>query len=229
MWLTDRATRRSNRPRRPRPTPRPAEASVPGCNTRVTHEHAPIRDPRKRLDRNRGSGSRNGAKRSGNTVSGKRCQSRRRGALPVGHVARQCLVEPLGRRMHDSSSRSCSISCRVSSPTPSARQFIDNELDIVSLVEPLGRQEHDRSSIVLESVKRRSSLGRREARQFVDNLLEILSRRSSRTTRARQFVDTCSTSCLVDPLARRDGDRGSSASTVNGPFVPIECAGKLVP
>ena len=42
-------------------------------------------------------------------------------------------------------------------PTPSARQFIDNELDIVSLVEPLGRHEHDSSSIVLDIVSRRSS------------------------------------------------------------------------
>ena len=156
-----------------------------GPKSRDSHERTAIRDPRKRLDRNRGSGPRNRVKRSGTTVSGKRCQSRRRWALPVWHVARQCLVEPLGRRVHDSSSRSCSISCRVSSPTPSARQFIDNELDIVSLVELLGRQEHDSSSIVLESVKRRSSLGRREARQFVDNVLDIVSRRSSRTTRRR--------------------------------------------
>ena len=38
----------------------------------VTHEHAPIRDPRKRLDRIRGSGPNKWAKRSGRTVSGKR-------------------------------------------------------------------------------------------------------------------------------------------------------------
>ena len=123
--------------------------------------------------------------------------------------------------MHDSSSRSCSISCRVSSPTPSARQFIDNELDIVSLVDPLGRQVHDSSSITCSTSCLVDPLGRREHDGRRSRVRHLLSRQFSRTTRARQFVDTCSTSCLVDPLARRDGDRGSSASTVNGPFVPI--------
>ncbi len=53
----------------------------------LTHERTAIRDPRKRWDRNRGSGPRNRAKRSGNTVSGKRCRSRRRWALPLGQHA----------------------------------------------------------------------------------------------------------------------------------------------
>ena len=44
--------------------------------------------------------------------SGKRCQSRRRWEPPVWHVARQSLVDPLGRR--------------------EARQFVDNVLEILS-------------------------------------------------------------------------------------------------
>ena len=53
------------------------------CREPFTHERTATRDPRKRLDRDRGSSPRNRAKRSGNTVSGKRCQSRRRWALPT--------------------------------------------------------------------------------------------------------------------------------------------------
>ncbi len=85
---------------------------------------------------------------------------------------------------HESSSISCTRSFTPmattrrsrSSPTTSARQFIDNELDIVS---------------------RRSSRTT-SAQRFIDNVLNIVSRRPSRTTSARQFVDN-----VPDAVSRR--------------------------
>ena len=53
-------------------------------STRPRHDSgSAIRDPRKRLDLDRGSGHRNGAKRSGRTVSGKRRWARRQWVLPT--------------------------------------------------------------------------------------------------------------------------------------------------
>ncbi len=60
-------------------------------------------------------------------------------------------------------------------------------------VDPLGRRAHDSLSISCSSIPL-------DGRGHGSSLI------------------TCSTSCRVDRLGRRDGDRGRAVSTVNGPF-----------
>ena len=126
-----------------------------------------------------------------------------RGRVPI-HAGddRWFYRSPLRDNVRSSPGDSCAVGHEPSAISSSRTATTRLSL----LVAPQPRSRH-RTALVCTTARRSRARSR---------VLSILSDDKSMT-----LVDTCSTSCLVDPLARRDGDRGSSASTVNGPFVPI--------